>query len=105
MISLFSERPQPSQRPTSFLVSIFAHAGAVALLSFGIIYTPEFRDPVMTRKYTVRHLDLHTSKEQQRQSTGKGFAYPGAHSKRYFGRLPMPKRVHRRWFNRIFPMQ
>ena len=28
----------------------------------------------------MRHLDLHTSKEQQRQSTGKGFAYPGAHA-------------------------
>lgn len=80
MISIFSERPQPSQRPTSFVVSILAHGAAVALLSFGIIYTPEFKDPIVVKRYTIRHLDLHTEKEPPRQSSAKGIAYPGPHA-------------------------
>jgi hypothetical protein len=80
MISLFSERVEPSQRPTSFVVSIVAHAGAVALLSFGIIYTPEFKDSMVTRRYAVRHLDLHTEKAPPHESASKGMAYPGAHT-------------------------
>jgi len=80
MISLFSERPEPSQRPTSFVVSILAHAGAVALLSFGIIYTPEFKDTIAAKRYTVRHLDLKAEKEPPRQSAAKGIAYPGPHA-------------------------
>jgi hypothetical protein len=80
MISLFSERPEPSQRPSSFVVSILAHAAAVALLSLGIIYTPEFKDPVASKRYTVRHLDLHAEKEPPRQSSAKGIAYPGPHA-------------------------
>jgi hypothetical protein len=80
MISLFSERPQPSQRPTSFVVSILAHGAAVAVLSFGIIYTPEFKEPLVGRRYTIRHLDLHAEKEPPRQSSAKGIAYPGPHA-------------------------
>jgi hypothetical protein len=76
-ITLFSERPELNQRPTSFLVSIVAHAAAVALLSFGIIYTPDINDRIVTKRYTVRHLDLHTLKEPVRQSASKGMAYPG----------------------------
>jgi hypothetical protein len=79
-ISLFSERPEVTQRPTSFVVSIVAHAAAVTLLSFGIIYTPEFRDPIITRRYTVRHLDMHTPDAKAKQSAAKGIEYPGAHS-------------------------
>ncbi len=80
VISLFSERPEPAQRPTSFVVSILAHGAAVALLSFGIIYTPEFKDPIVGRRYTIRHLDLHAEKEPPRQSSARGIAYPGPHS-------------------------
>ena len=80
MISLFSERPEASQRPSSFVFSIVAHGAAVALLSFGIIYTPEFRDPVVSKRYTVRHLDLHAEKQPLRESASKGVAYPGPHA-------------------------
>jgi hypothetical protein len=76
-ISLFSERPEPNQRPSSFVVSIVAHAAATVLLSFGIIYTPEINDRVITKRYIVRHLDLHTPKTLARQSAGKGIRYPG----------------------------
>jgi len=80
MISLFSERPEPNQRHSSFVVSILAHGAAVALLSFGIIYTPEFRDPVASKRYTVRHLDLHAEKQPPRESASKGIAFPGPHA-------------------------
>jgi hypothetical protein len=76
-ISLFSERPEPIQLPSSFVVSILAHCAALALLSFGIIYTPEFNDRIVTKRYSVRHLDLHTPKTQIRQSASKGIALPG----------------------------
>jgi hypothetical protein len=79
-ISLFSERPELSQRPSSFVVSIIAHAVGIVLLSFGIIYTPEYNDRIVPKRYSVRHLDLHTPKTQPRQPGGKGIHYPGTHT-------------------------
>jgi hypothetical protein len=80
IISLFSERPEIIQRPSSFLVSILAHIGGFSLLSFGFIYTPDIRDTVITKRYTVRHLDMHTPDEKLRQSAANGVAFPGPHS-------------------------
>jgi hypothetical protein len=79
-ITLFSARPELTQRPSAFVVSILAHAAAVALLSFGIIYTPEINDRIVTKRYTVRHLEMHTPKEKQRQSAAQGMAFPGPKS-------------------------
>lgn len=79
-ITLFSERPEVTQRPASFLVSILAHGVAVALVSFGIIYTPVINEHLVGRHYTIRQLDLHTPKEQTHQAASKGLAYPGPHS-------------------------
>jgi len=79
IISLFSTRPEPRQRPASFAFSIVAHAAATLLLSFGIIYTPELNDRIVTKRYIVRHLDLRTPKTPVRQSASKGVVYPGLH--------------------------
>lgn len=80
-ITLFSDRPEPSQRSSSFLVSVVAHGAAMSVLSYGIIYTPVTTDPVHTQHYTVRHLDLHTpvSKVQASSKVGKLIPYPGPH--------------------------
>lgn len=78
-ITLFSERPDLSQRPSSFVASILAHVGAGALLSLGILYSPEFREPLIPRRFTIRHLDLHTPQEKVRESASKGTGYPGPH--------------------------
>lgn len=75
-ISLFSDRPEVTQRPTSFLVSIAAHAGAIALLSVGIIYSPKINDSAVTRKYALRHIDMHTEKEESHHSPSQGVSYP-----------------------------
>lgn len=80
-ITLFSERPDLTQKPSSFALSVVAHAGAVALLSLGLIYSPNVRDGMVPRHYTIRHLDLHDPKPLQRGSAGNGFAYPGPPSK------------------------
>ena len=79
-ITLFSERPDLSQRPSSFVVSILAHGVAIALLSLGIIYRPEITEGIVSRRYTIRHLDLHTPKELPRLAAGEGIAYPGPQS-------------------------
>jgi hypothetical protein len=79
IISLFSERPELAQRPSSFVASVLAHGVAVAVLSFGIIYTPEISHRVVIKRYAVRHLDLHTPTDRSRSSAAQGIAYPGPH--------------------------
>jgi hypothetical protein len=79
MISLFSERPELTQRPSSFIFSVLAHGAAIAVLSFGIIYTPQINQRIVTRRYTVRHLDLHAPIDQPRRSAAQGVGYPGPH--------------------------
>jgi hypothetical protein len=100
-ISLFSARPELSQRPTSVVVSLVAHAAALLLLSFGIIYTPEIHDRVITKRYAMRHLDLQMSKPIPRQSAGKGFAYPGPHNEAYKQPAPGPKPAAQRAVMRV----
>jgi hypothetical protein len=78
IISLFSERPELTQRPSSFVFSVLAHGVAIAVLSFGIIYTPEIRQPLVTKRYSVRHLDIHTPQDQLRHSAAQGISYPGS---------------------------
>jgi len=79
-ITLFSERPEVSQRPSSFLVSIVAHGMAIALVSLGLLYTPVINEHLEGKHYTIRQLDLQTPKEHAHQAASKGIAYPGPHS-------------------------
>ena len=78
-ITLFSERPEPAQRSSSFLVSVLAHAAAISVLSYGIIHAPVTKDPEPTRNYTVRHLDLHTPDPKPQASNKGEVLYPGPH--------------------------
>ena len=80
-ITLFSDRPLDNARPTTFLFSIVAHIAGIVLLSFGIIYTPEIKDQIVPRHYSIRHVDLHTPEEKARQSASKGVTYPGPRGK------------------------
>jgi len=78
-MTLFSERSDLSQRRSSFVVSILAHVAGLGLLSFGILYAPESNNRVLTERYTVRHLDLHSIEPQMRRTAGSGVEYPGPH--------------------------
>jgi hypothetical protein len=79
-ITLFSERPLQNAPPATFLYSLLAHIAAVVLLTFGIIYTPEIKDQLEPRRYTIRHVDLHTPEEKPKQSASRGVRYPGPHA-------------------------
>lgn len=76
-ISLFSERPLSSQRPTSFLISILAHGATIALVALGVLLNPRIDTRIMTARYTMRHLDLHMPDPVVRRAANKGMHYPG----------------------------
>jgi hypothetical protein len=79
ILTLFSDRPEVSQRPSSFVVSILAHIAALALLTFGIVYTPEIHDRVTTERLSIRHLDLHAPEPKKHERAASKIAYPGPH--------------------------
>jgi hypothetical protein len=79
ILSLFSDRPAVSQRPFSFVLSILAHLAAVALVAFGIVFTPKVHDRVITEHLSVRHLDLHAPDLTRPERAGSKIAYPGPH--------------------------
>jgi hypothetical protein len=56
-ITLFSERPELVQRPSSFLFSILAHGGVAALIAFGA-FSPPRVNQLPKERFAVRHLDL-----------------------------------------------
>ncbi len=75
-ITLFTERPDLSQKPTSFVASILIHGLALGLLSFGFFYTPQLDTKAIAERYNVRRLDLDTP-EQQMRRTARHVDYPG----------------------------
>jgi hypothetical protein len=75
-ITLFSERPLSSQRPTSFLISILLHGVAIGVIAAGIVLRPRFDDRVIAERYTVRHLDLRQPPPRMDQSAKDAELYP-----------------------------
>ena len=76
-ITLFTDRPEPPQKPTSFVVSILVHGVVIGIVSYVVIHSPGIKDPARTERYTVRHLDLHRPDPSQQQSAASHIAYPG----------------------------
>ena len=79
-ITLFSDQPELSQRPSSFMLSILAHGGAIGLLTFGAMYAPRMNDRALSERYTVRQLDLQATEPQRRRSAESEIGYPGPQS-------------------------
>ena len=77
MMTLFSERPNLSLRPSSFAASILVHAAGIGLASLGILYAQESNNRVFIERYAVRRLDLHATEQEMRQTAGNGIEYPG----------------------------
>jgi len=57
-LSLFSERPEQTQQPYSFLFSILVHGVVIGLLLLGLLNRPKIKPPRIAEHYVVRHLDL-----------------------------------------------
>ena len=77
-ITLFSDRPDPFVSGSSFAVSILMHAAIIGVVALAILYGPQ-NHRIVTERYAVRHLELHTPEEQARAASA--IAYPGPHSK------------------------
>ena len=75
-VTLFTQQYDPSRRPATLLASALIHAAVIALISFGILYTP-VSARVVTERYTVRNLDLHTPDEQMARAA-RGAPNPAA---------------------------
>lgn len=75
VISLFDDH-KPARRGVSsvFLSGIFHGLGA-AMLWFGLIHAPRIREPLLTERYSVRHLDLHSSELGGRSNPNDNY-YP-----------------------------
>jgi hypothetical protein len=77
--TLFTEHNDYRRPPTSLAVSFVLHSGIIALIFFGVFYTP----PIVVRssldRYSVRHLDLDMPIVPPRQATRKTIAAPGQH--------------------------
>ena len=75
-ISLFSERPEVSRKSSSFIVSIGVHAGAAALLFYGLLHEPKLRSRIYDDRLTVRSLELHLP-DPVKARADAGSEYPG----------------------------
>ncbi len=76
-ITLFSERPEVVQRPSSFLISIVAHGGLAALVAFGVVAPPRMKEQLPKDRLSMRHLDLRAPEPLRRRAAEEGVGYPG----------------------------
>jgi hypothetical protein len=79
-ITLFSERPESAQRPSSFLISIVAHGGLAALVISGVVAPPRFKNQLPKDRLSVRHLDLRAPEPLRRRAEEEKVGYPGPQS-------------------------
>jgi len=89
-ITLFSERPEPSQWPYSFLVSIVVHGAVIGLVTLGLMSAPQVKTPPLAQRYEVRHINLHTL-ESETQRAANSIEYPRPHPVRH--KLPPARDV------------
>jgi len=79
-ITLFSEPPDSSHRPSSVVVSILVHGAALALLYSGILHAPQISHRVLSARYALRQLDLHLAEPRMERPVGLDLQHPGADS-------------------------
>jgi hypothetical protein len=79
-ISLFSERPEVSQKSSSFAVSIVVHAIVIALLGYGLLHPPPLRNFKLEERLTVRNLELHMPEPEKQRAAGGSAHSPSANA-------------------------
>ena len=101
-ITLFTEQSDFGQKPTSFLVSILVHGAAISLVGYGVLFMPRMDNRVVTKRYTVRQLDLQGQEQRSGGSAAGQIAYPGPHSAARESTSGGEQQAHsRRWCSRI----
>ena len=82
IISLFEEH-RPARRGVSsiFLSGVFHTLGA-GVLFFGLIHAPRIREPLLIERYSVRHLDLHSSELSSGSPNDRYYPHPGTDRKK-----------------------
>jgi hypothetical protein len=76
-ITLFSERPLSSQRPTSFIISVVAHGTGVLVITSGLLMRPQIIVPPPAERLAVRHLELQMPNPETSRSSDESKLYPG----------------------------
>ncbi|KAA6459151.1 hypothetical protein DYQ86_17990 [Acidobacteria bacterium AB60] len=61
LVSLFEEHRQTRRGVSSVFLSGVCHCLGAFLFWFALLHAPRIREPLITERYSVRHLDLHTS--------------------------------------------
>ena len=75
-ITLFSERSDPYQQPTSFVASILVHALVIGFIYFAVLNAPRIDNRVAER-YAMRQLDFHMPEPLPSHSSASHLPYPG----------------------------
>ena len=76
-ISLFEEHRPVRRGVSSVFFSAVFHGLGAGLLSFGLLHLPRIREPLLSERYSIRHLDLHSSEVPDKANPKDGY-YPKA---------------------------
>lgn len=77
MISLFHEEPQARRGISGVALSFLLHGAGTGLVWYGVLHLPRVDARMLTERYTVRHLQLHTPSSAQQDGDPNKIVYPG----------------------------
>jgi hypothetical protein len=75
--TLFTQANDYRRPPVSLAVSFLLHTSVIALIFFGVFYTPPIIERSSLDKYTVRHLELDMPDVPPRHAPKDNITYPG----------------------------
>ncbi|MGB6975585.1 MAG: hypothetical protein WBD67_12960 [Terracidiphilus sp.] len=80
-ISLFTERPPATNRPSAFVVSVIVHCGMVSMVVFGFLYAPRINLDAAAERYVVRRIDIDPIETPpMKRVSGSSADYPTSHA-------------------------
>lgn len=77
--TLFTDHNDYRRPPTSFAVSFILHTSIIALIFFGVFYTPPIIQRSQLDRFTVRHLELDMPVEPPRHAPKNNITAPAPH--------------------------
>jgi len=78
-ISLFTQPPAESRRPSAFLVSFLAHCTVVGVVVYGFLFAPRINMNAAADRYVLRDVDLNRPDPERKRPLADSGLYPGAH--------------------------